>query len=493
MAKEPNQQVLTKKHLARLERERMQQRYLVIGTVVVLVLVVGLVIYGVLDQTILKSLRPVAKAGNTTITASAFQKEVKFTRFQYIDQLRQMTSNQIFLQFYGSYIQQIYTQLQSSNTLGQQVINSMVEDAIVQQEAKKRNITVSDAEVNTAFQAAFGYFPNGTQTPTPSATPFRTSTFSATQTLLFPATSTPNATTTAVAETAVVLGDTATVEAVAAANTATAQAVTPTAGPSATPVPPTATATATVPATPTSAFTATASATPTITQTPTPYTTQAFSTQVNQVANNMKSIGYTKDDLRALIRRQLLRQKVVDAVTKGTPTTAEEVWARHILVKTEDEAKKVEDRLAKGEKFDDLAKELSTDTGSASSGGDLGWFTKGQMVAAFEDAAFKLKVGEISQPVKSDYGFHIIQVLGHETRPLTAQQLSDAKSKAYTAWLDTAKKDYKVQELDWASVVPTDPAIPADLDAQLQQMLGSQGSNSGLPIQTLPTAASSGK
>ena len=71
MAKQPNQKIVTKKHLARLEKERLQQRYLLIGTIVVILAVIGIVVYGVLDQTVIKNMRPVARVGNLTITTGA--------------------------------------------------------------------------------------------------------------------------------------------------------------------------------------------------------------------------------------------------------------------------------------------------------------------------------------------------------------------------------------------------------------------------------------
>ena len=84
----------------------------------------------------------------------------------------------------------------------------------------------------------------------------------------------------------------------------------------------------------------------------------------------------------------------------------------HILVAKQSEAIAILARIKAGEKFGKLAKELSTDTGSAKKDGNLGYFTKGKMVKPFEDAAFKLQVGEISDPVKSEFGYHIIKRLG---------------------------------------------------------------------------------
>lgn len=86
------------------------------------------------------------------------------------------------------------------------------------------------------------------------------------------------------------------------------------------------------------------------------------------------------------------------------------VKASHILVETEAEAQNILKRLQKGESFAKLAKELSKDQASARNGGDLGFFGRGSMVPEFEQAAFSLKAGEISQPVKTQFGYHIIKV-----------------------------------------------------------------------------------
>ncbi|WP_338787493.1 peptidylprolyl isomerase [Metabacillus sp. FJAT-53654] len=125
-----------------------------------------------------------------------------------------------------------------------------------------------------------------------------------------------------------------------------------------------------------------------------------------------------EDVVKQILKVDLLRKKAAEEEVKVTDedlkayydTLEGKVKASHILVADEATAKEVKDKLAAGEKFEDLAKELSTDTGSAQNGGELGWFGKGQMVKEFEDAAFKLKEGEVSAPVKTDYGYHIIKV-----------------------------------------------------------------------------------
>jgi parvulin-like peptidyl-prolyl isomerase len=118
--------------------------------------------------------------------------------------------------------------------------------------------------------------------------------------------------------------------------------------------------------------------------------------------------------------------------------------------------------LKRGEDFAKLAAKYSKDTGSGANGGDLGWFGKGAMVAEFETAAFSQKVGEIGKPVKSQFGYHIIQVLGHEDRPLSAAQYEQKRSPEFSQWVtDTrAKADVKTFDI-WKERVPTEPTLQA--------------------------------
>ncbi len=84
----------------------------------------------------------------------------------------------------------------------------------------------------------------------------------------------------------------------------------------------------------------------------------------------------------------------------------------HILVKKQSEALDILNKIKTGEKFGKLAKELSIDSGSAKRDGSLGYFGRGMMVKPFEEAAFKLQIGEVSEPIKSEFGYHIIKRLG---------------------------------------------------------------------------------
>ena len=91
---------------------------------------------------------------------------------------------------------------------------------------------------------------------------------------------------------------------------------------------------------------------------------------------------------------------------------SQKIKCSHILVAKQSEALAILDRIKNGEKFGKLAKELSIDTGSGKRDGNLGYFTKGKMVKQFEEAAFKLQIGQLSEPIKSEFGYHVIKRLG---------------------------------------------------------------------------------
>ena len=132
----------------------------------------------------------------------------------------------------------------------------------------------------------------------------------------------------------------------------------------------------------------------------------------------------------------------------------EEVRAAHILVKTEEDAKAIIEQLKGGADFAAVAKEKSTDKGSGANGGELGWFSKEVMVKEFADAAFAMKVDEISQaPVQSQFGFHIIKLEDtrdakfpayEEVKPQIEQRLAQMKLAKFRDELKSkAKTDFK--------------------------------------------------
>jgi peptidyl-prolyl cis-trans isomerase C len=172
----------------------------------------------------------------------------------------------------------------------------------------------------------------------------------------------------------------------------------------------------------------------------------------------------------AFIRNKLLMETLLQDVGKAAVTDTEmkkvyeeavkqagdeqEVRARHILVPTEDEAKAILAEVKKGTDFAELAKQKSKDPGAAAEGGDLGYFTKEQMVPAFSEAAFKLNKGEVSEPVKTQFGWHIIKVEDKRAKPVPAfdqvrpQVENFVMQRAQAAYIAKLRADGKIERMD---------------------------------------------
>jgi peptidyl-prolyl cis-trans isomerase C len=152
--------------------------------------------------------------------------------------------------------------------------------------------------------------------------------------------------------------------------------------------------------------------------------------------------------------------------TIATMKPEEEVRARHILVESEDEAKKIAARVKGGEDFVKVATEVSKDPGSAKDGGDLGFFTKDRMVPEFAEVAFKLKPGEISDPVKTQFGWHVIKVEEKREKPVpTFEEVKDQvdsylAQKTQQDIILALRKEAKVERFDEPTPAPATPAEP---------------------------------
>ena len=444
MPKKQRQIYPTKKHLARMERERIQTRYILFGSLFVLLIVIGLIGYGILDQNYLQRIRPVAVVNGEKITTKDFQSLVRYNRQELIQsamntyQLKDMFGNDPQASLYiGNQLSQIRDQLVPT-VIGEQTLNQLVYDALIRQEAARRGIIVSTEDIQKAVQNGFEYYPQGTPTATPTWNPPATSTLSPTQYALV--SPTPTVTATAV---------------------------------------PTITATmaVTVTSTPTQIPSVTPTSEPTLT--PTPYTLDGFNTQYKNIVKRFKdSINFTEQDFRKLFEMQVYRDKVKNAILADLNLSRiqEQIWVRHILVKDEQTAKDLLARLKNGEDWTKLAAEFSIDTSNKDLGGDLGWFGRGKMVTEFENAAFKLSVGQISDPVQTQYGWHLIQVLGRENRELSDAEFSQLQDQNFSNWLTSAKSKATIKIDDtWKDRVPAEPVLPTEvsnyIDALLQQQI----------------------
>ena len=148
-------------------------------------------------------------------------------------------------------------------------------------------------------------------------------------------------------------------------------------------------------------------------------------------------------------------KKVYDDAAKARKPE-QEIHARHILVPTEAEAKAALDRVKKGEDFAKVADEVSKDPGSQ--GGDLGWFTRDKMVKEFAEAAFKLDEGQVSDPVKSEFGWHVIKVEGKREKAFPPfEQVKDQVARYV---VQKAQSDLIMKLRDGAKIVRADPPPP---------------------------------
>lgn len=209
----------------------------------------------------------------------------------------------------------------------------------------------------------------------------------------------------------------------------------------------------------------------------------------SQFESALQQYGYKDEkDFRNTIKVGLLEQ---EAATKDVKVTDKElkdyydknvkpdIKARHILVKDLKTANEIEAKLKAGEKFEDLAKKYSKDTGSASKGGDLGWFGSGKMLPAFENAAYALKLNEISKPVKSDYGYHIIQLTGKKKKESFAKMKPEIEKEVKASKVDNSKIAKTMQsEIKDAKVKIQDKDLKNTLDNVLNASTSSTGASS---------------
>ncbi len=136
--------------------------------------------------------------------------------------------------------------------------------------------------------------------------------------------------------------------------------------------------------------------------------TEEFARQLAYLREKMLLEEYMQSEIDAVVTEEAARD-LYETTTAGIEPE-EEVRARHILVEEEEQARAALARLDAGESFEDLAAELSQDPGSARRGGDLGYFTQDRMVAPFAEAAFALGPGEVSEPVETQFGWHVIKL-----------------------------------------------------------------------------------
>ena len=386
MARRAKPETLTKRQVARSQKVRRRERNTLIGIASIAALVVGVLIYGAVNEYLIKPNAPIATVDGVQISTKLYKKHWQYIQAntlasyeQYQSELARLNAlaeptdmDGIYIQYYQQMVQQLQNQLTNLNL---SVLDNLIDDELVRQEAKKEGIAVSPEEVQAEIEITFGFERNP---PTPTPTEVITDTDAVTET------ATPVPTATRMSEE----------------------------------------------------------------QFQTTYTTQKDYFQ--------KQFGFSEQEFRALFEIQLLRQKLQAVLGERVPTTEEQVHVRHILVATEEEAQEVVKRLQAGEDFAALALELSTDTTNKETGGDLDWFGRGAMVAEFEAAAFSLEPGKVSDPVKTDFGYHIIEVLEKDpNREMDEYTLNQVKAAALDDWLSTQRYSDRVERFWTSDKVPS--------------------------------------
>ncbi len=449
---------MTRGQLSRHERELRQQRLLYYGIGGVIALILAVFALTALSQFVIKpaqlgeSLKQVvATVGNEQVTRGTYNKLRSWNLF-----------NQIRTQAYyvavglsqadPAQTAQLQAQLNAVATapLDATTLQTLAENKLIAQQATTVGVTVTDADVKA--EALKQFEPQPTPIPgSPTVAP-----------------------------------------------SATATPATPPATPTNTPATPQPTSTETATQTNTPGPSPTRTSTPTVTQTPLPVpgaqqtATVNYSQFLASVQKGSQPItgdpfcsdgcpGISEQDyLDLVVKPSLLRTKVTEALQKNLEISPEQIHVAHILFQvksdqnpsgthTDAEALQLTqqtlDRLKKGEDFATLAKQLSEDTSNKDKGGDLGWFLPtekgGPMVQDFSTAAFKLtKPDELSPPVKTQFGYHIIKLIErgpHDVDPTTLQQQKD---QALTNWLTEQKA-----KVTFTLNLPTTP-VPATVPVQ---------------------------
>jgi len=362
----PKQTTFTKKQLSRRRREQQQLLWIWVSVISLSAIVLLLLAVGLISQ----RTKAVAMVNGETIQIGEYQKRVRFWYYYYNAYLMPGSFDNL--------------EPEQRTQFFQQIVDQMIEEALVRQEATKAGVSVSQDELQIELEEQ--WFQHYRTPPTPMPSP------------------TPN-------------------------SDATAD--------EGTPVP-----------------------------TSTPDTEEAFQANYQEFANTvLKPARVTESEFRQIVEVTLLREKLKLVLVPEVPTeqeqvnlryittrddadarlkiasyqagVAKQVHAQHILVETREEAEDVLQRLKAGEDFAALAAELSIDDSNKDQGGDLGWFGRGRMVPEFEEAAFGGELGLYPTPVETAFGFHVINILEREDRPIDlAEELFDGGWQSRTQLAD---------------------------------------------------------
>ena len=407
MTKQPEiTQPTKRKQLSRAKREAQLQRWILIGTVLVLAAVIGLLTFAYVNEQILIPQRAIATVNGQTITVDEFRNRFRYNLAQVQLQQGQQPAGA------------------DMSSFAQQSLDSLIDDMIVEQKAQEAGITIADTDVEEYLQLQFGYDAGD---PEPTFTPFPTS----------PPRGTPTITPTFI----VTLTPTLT--------------LTPVSGITAT-VPPT--------FTPTLIGTSTETPVPSPFPTATPISETDYQKGLDNIVSTISSASsLSAETVREFVHRDaaisLLRDKLLEQLGLHGDERKGMLHVAHILVATEEEAKGIADRYSAGEIFGVLATELSVDTSTSYKGGDLGWVSKEYASQIFGeenvDTVFNIPNNTISAPLQTIYGWHIVMIDQRKVVPTTVFDRYTQIGTQFREQLDTwhAESIIDIAE-DWPVYVP---------------------------------------
>lgn len=421
-------------------------------------LVLGYFSRDILPASLFES-KNVARINGEVITAKEFETFAKFYRIQSASTYEQLSYYTSLYQQYGmqvnpewaAQIANIEEEFSDPEKLGQAVLDLLTENVIIETEGKKLGLSVSEDEISKLLFDSFGYYPQGTPTPMPTPTEYAfptlsaqqlelwvTPTYAPTATLDPTATTEPDLSVTDEAdEAAEQEGENTDPETEEAAQVSEGSAPVDETTQSATP-------------SPTEVF-----------PTATLVIEESYLASLQGYLDTLSPYGLAEANLRQLIYYNMFYNKVYDEITKDVAEIAEQVWARHILVSSEQEALQVISDLQAGENWWVETYYFTLDSNGQNTGGDMGWFPRGIYSEEIDTAAFEMEIGEMRVIQDAD-GWHVLQVTGHEQeRPLDSATREKLKSVMFNTWLDDVKANAKITIYDtWKNYVPTEPALP---------------------------------
>lgn len=360
-----------------LRRARAQRtRALILGiTVSTLLLVVGIVAFGLYRERLLVPRSPVARVNGELILAGQYQKRVRFQRLamvRFITEVEQQAATAPDEESRGFYRQLLLQAQQEYARVPGRVLERLIEEALVGQEAARRGLVVSEEQLEAEIRRrlGFGGQPDGQQSaPTPPPT-------------------------------AEAGGDTLP-----------------------TPEPPPG-------------------------GRPTPDPRDFPRAYEEYLATLRAQTGMSELDFREMARVDLLRAALEASLQAEIPERVTHVELSHIQLPDRESALAALGRVGAGESFEEVAAEVSTDEATRSQGGSLGWVPRGVWGQAFDQVAFELTPGEVSQPVPTAGGWHLLKALGPvEERPLSQEHRRLLESQAYGRWLEQARQQASIQIL----------------------------------------------